>query len=227
MPKQVVVPIVLIFTLLLLLLLPFFFTEVLAAALLKLRLEPHAAILIVAAMLLGGAVNIPVKRIPRKELVAVHPFAALGLARFWPQLRWVRQETVIAINLGGCVIPGGLALYEAIQLFRRDQSAVLAVGVAVLINIVVCYFLAKPEPQIGIRMRPIVPAVTAAASAWLLDQAQAPAVAFIAGVIGPLVGADLLHLKQFVKETTGMASIGGAGSFDGIVLSAIFAVYLA
>lgn len=59
----------------------------------------------------------------------------------------------------------------------------------------------------------------------LAPDSTAP-VAFIAGVIGPLIGADLLHLKDVGKLGAGMVSIGGAGTFDGIVLSAIFAAYL-
>jgi uncharacterized membrane protein len=53
------------------------------------------------------------------------------------------------------------------------------------------------------------------------------AVAFVAGVLGPLIGADLLNLRDIEKITTGIASIGGAGTFDGIVLSGIVAAYLA
>lgn len=44
---------------------------------------------------------------------------------------------------------------------------------------------------------------------------------------GPLIGADLLHLRDIEKIATGVASIGGAGTFDGIVLSGIVAAYLA
>ncbi|MDH4154237.1 MAG: DUF1614 domain-containing protein, partial [Nitrospira sp.] len=47
------------------------------------------------------------------------------------------------------------------------------------------------------------------------------------GVLGPLIGADLLHLRDIEKIATGIASIGGAGRFDGIVLSGIVAAYLA
>jgi uncharacterized membrane protein len=46
-------------------------------------------------------------------------------------------------------------------------------------------------------------------------------------VLGPLIGADLLHLRDIEELETGIASIGGAGTFDGIVLSGIVAAYLA
>jgi hypothetical protein len=46
--------------------------------------------------------------------------------------------------------------------------------------------------------------------------------------VGPRVGADLLHLKDVDRiAATGVASIGGAGTFEGIVLSGILSAYLA
>jgi uncharacterized membrane protein len=46
-------------------------------------------------------------------------------------------------------------------------------------------------------------------------------------VLGPLIGADLLHIRDVEALETGIDSIGGAGTFDGIVLSGIVAAYLA
>ena len=47
------------------------------------------------------------------------------------------------------------------------------------------------------------------------------------GVLDPLIGADLLHFRDIEALETGIASIEGAGTFDGIVLSGIVAAYLA
>jgi uncharacterized membrane protein len=98
---------------------------------------------------------------------------------------------------------------------------------AVFINIVVCYWTAKPVKGIGIAMPGLLPPMLATTSALLLVPDQAPPVAFVAGVLGPLIGADLLHHRDIEKIATGIASIGGAGTFDGIVLSGIVAAYLA
>jgi uncharacterized membrane protein len=87
--------------------------------------------------------------------------------------------------------------------------------------------MAKPVEGIGIAMPGLLPPLIAAMSAVLLVPDQAPPVAFVAGVLGPLIGADLLHLRDVSKISTGIASIGGAGTFDGIVLSGIVAAYLA
>jgi uncharacterized membrane protein len=102
----------------------------------------------------------------------------------------------------------------------------IAVGAAAVVNVAVCYFLACPVPRLGIALPGLVPPLVAAVLALALAPGQAPPVAFVAGVAGPLVGADLLHLKDIQKISAGLASIGGAGTFDGIVLSGIVAAYV-
>ena len=78
--------------------------------------------------------------------------------------------------------------------------------------------MAKPVEGVGIAMPGLFPTLLAAMSALLLVPEQATPVAFVAGVLGPLIGADLLHLRDIEKIATGIASIGGAGTFDGLVL---------
>lgn len=211
----------------LLILLPVLFGHILASALLKLHLEPGVALLLALGMLIGGGINLPIWRIPRTEPVPVHPLSILGMADFWPHLMRVRYETVIAVNVGGCLIPGALAIYEFFHLILGGWSAVGSVLLASGINTWVCYRLARPLPNVGIVMPALIPPLVAATCAVLLLPGNAPPVAFIAGVMGPLLGADLLHLREIPRISTGMASIGGAGTFDGIVLSGIIAVYLA
>ena len=81
---------------------------------------------------------------------------------------------------------------------------------------------------VGILLPGLVPAAVAAILALIFAPSAAAApVAYVAGVAGPLIGADLLHLKEIEQSTVGMASIGGAGTFDGIVLAGIVAAYLA
>ena len=42
----------------------------------------------------------------------------------------------------------------------------------------------------------------------------------------PLIGADLLHLRDLGRRGGGLMSIGGAGTFDGIVISGFLATML-
>jgi uncharacterized membrane protein len=213
--------------LLLLAMLPFAFGQLFASALIKLKLEPTTALLVVIGIFLGSAVNIPVKRISRRESMWSDPLAVFGLAGWWPVLHRVRRETVIAVNVGGCLIPVTLAIYETAHVITMGWQPLAGLGLAVLINTVVCYWMARPIEGIGIAMPGLLPPMLAALSALLFVPDQAPPVAFVAGVLGPLIGADLLHLRDIEKIATGVASIGGAGTFDGIVLSGIVAAYLA
>jgi uncharacterized membrane protein len=95
----------LILFLILLVLLPLLFIQILAAALLKLKLDPDTALLLMVAIIFGSAINIPVRRVIRDEVVHVHPFAIFGLMGLWPNLVRMKRETMIAVNLGGCLIP--------------------------------------------------------------------------------------------------------------------------
>ncbi|MCP9456824.1 MAG: DUF1614 domain-containing protein [Nitrospira sp.] len=217
----------LLFFFVLLVLLPLFFGHLFTAALIKLKLEPQIALLVVIGIFIGSLINLPVRRIARIEAVPVDPLAIFGLQGWWPVFQRMRRETVIAVNVGGCVIPTALAIYETAHLVMAGRQAMRGLLFAVLINTMVCYWMAKPVQGVGITMPGLLPAVVASVSALLLVPDHAPPVAFVAGVLGPLIGADLLHLRDIEKITTGMASIGGAGTFDGIVLSGIMAAYLA
>jgi uncharacterized membrane protein len=206
---------------------PFLFADIMVSALLKLHLSAPAAVLLVLAIFLGGLINIPVKRIVRNAEVPVFPFAVFGFFGFGPRFRRVRMETVIAVNVGGCLVPTGLAIYETAHILAAGAAAAGALGLAVFASIAVCYALARPIPGVGIALPALVPPLLAALLAVLLAPEHATPLAFVAGVLGPLVGADLLHLGKIELISTGMASIGGAGTFDGIVLSGIVAAYLA
>jgi uncharacterized membrane protein len=91
----------------------------------------------------------------------------------------------------------------------------------------VSYYSAQVVPGIGIQMNALVAPLTAAMTAMLLTGGTAAApVAFAGGVLGTLIGADLLHLPQIERMTPGVLSIGGAGVFDGIALCGLFALLL-
>ena len=77
---------------LLLALLPLVFAQLLVVSLAKLHLSGTSALLLVIGVVLGGFVNIPIKRIQHVATRAVHPLAVYGLLDFWPELRRVRRK---------------------------------------------------------------------------------------------------------------------------------------
>ena len=210
----------------LLLLVPFFLANAFLAALAKLGLGPISSFLVALSIFLGGAVNIPVARIEQTEIVEYQPVQLLGLDRLLAQPVQRRSFTVIAVNVGGCLVPTILAGYQVGRVAMEAPSVLVAIGAALVLNVGICYYVATPVPKKGITLQPLVPAGAAALSGLLLAPTWAPPVAFAAGVLGPLIGADLLHLDDIAEIGTGMASIGGAGTFDGVVLSGLVATLL-
>lgn len=206
------------------LLLPLLFANAMLTALAELGLGPAASLWAAFGIFFGGLVNIPVKRIARDVQVESPMLALFGLDRLTaPRAR--RRYTIIAVNLGGCVVPCLLAAYQLLRL--TNEGAFAAAVVAAVVNTLVCYAVARPVQGIGIAMPALVPALAAALCALVLAPEAPAAVAFFAGVLGPLVGADLMHLREIRRMSTGLASIGGAGTFDGIVISGLAATLLA
>jgi uncharacterized membrane protein len=172
-------------------------------------------------------VNIPFKTIPRDEEFFVEPFGLYGLGPLFTRLRIRRSHTTLAVNLGGCLIPCVIAIYETVRVAFRGPGALVTLIIITLISVLVCFRISRPLPGIGISMPALIPPLITASLSLLFIPDFAPPVAFVAGVLGPLIGADLLRLKEMTRIAGGMASIGGAGTFDGIVLSGLIAALLA
>jgi uncharacterized membrane protein len=139
-----------------------------------------------------------------------------------PSLGGTAQRTIVAVNVGGAVIPTLLSLY---LLFVHR----LFVGGAIAVAIVggISHALARPVAGKGITMPVWAPPIAAAVTALLLAPDAAPALAYAAGSLGTLLGADVANLGRLRELRAPLVSIGGAGTFDGIFLTGIFAVLLA
>lgn len=213
-------------------LMPLLMFDVMQKALQRLHLTPVAAVLLVAGMFVGSLVNIPVHRFTRdapQPESGWGPLGNLGFGPDSPQSQSLKYESVIAVNLGGCVIPCLIALWQIPGLIQAGD-AMWRLGIVAAVNIAACYFAARPVPGIGIMIPGLVSPLVAVLMTWLVCPAEMTgrvAIAYVAGILGPLVGADLLHLKDITRVPVGMLSIGGAGTFDGIVLSGILAALLA
>jgi len=211
----------------LVLLLPFLVANAMLTALAKLGLGPGSSLLAVLGIFLGSTLNIPVTRVEHETVVDYVPNQLLGIGRLLSRPVQKRMYTVIAVNVGGCLVPVAFAGYQLARLARSAPSVLPVALVAIGINVGVCYYFATPVPETGITMPAFVPAAAAAICGLALAPGWAPPVAFSAGVLGPVMGADFLHLDEIAEIGPGMASIGGAGTFDGIVLSGLVATLLA
>jgi len=187
----------------------------------RLGISPGTAMFLLLASLLGSYVNIPIAHYPEETVVVAQRVDFFGTEYILPtEVDW--PGTVIAINLGGAVIPILLSLY----LLARNRIWLPAIAATAVVS-VVCFALARPVQGAGIVIPVFIPFIAAGAVSCLLAWSQAPAVAYVSGSLGTLIGADLMNLGNIRGLGTPVASIGGAGTFDGIFVTGIFAVVLA
>lgn len=222
---MIYLPVTLLLFVLLLLLLPFLWfalaIDIVDVAVAKLGFSPNVALLFLTLVILGSTINIPLYRV-EAPVEPVDDFRQMWLQEFMGiPLQKVQRSTIVALNVGGGLIPVLLALYQFVH-----TDAALAIILVTSIVTLVSYYAAQVVPGIGIRMNPLLAPATAALSAVLITSTHAAPVAFAGGVLGTLLGADLLHLKDIQSMSSGVLSIGGAGVFDGIALCGLFALLL-
>jgi len=222
-------PFFIILFLLLLLLLPvlfFVYTGGIIAVLHKLGFSPFIGYLLLFLSLFGSVINIPVKKIKSSSpLTSEKEITFFGMHYNVPVIQ--SQETVIAINLGGAIIPILVSLYEILRLlFLGKMWLFFASLIAILIITVICHSFARPVKGIGIAIPIFIPPLATAAVSLILAWHNPSIVAYIGGTLGTLIGADLINLKRITGLGAPVASIGGAGTFDGIFLTGILAVLL-
>ncbi len=175
---------------------------------------------LVVVSLAGSLVNIPlrVRDVPGEP----QQFRIGHYVFFRPP---VMQRQVIAINVGGAVIPLVLSAWVLAENQSFWQTGVATVTVGLVTN-----RIARRVPGKGIEMPALLPPAVAALSALILSAGagggEATAIAYASGTVGTLVGADLLNLRNLRDMGPGMMSIGGAGVFDGVFLSGIVAAFL-
>jgi uncharacterized membrane protein len=190
-------------------------------AYLRIGVSSGAALLLLFGSLIGSYFNIPIAQLPHEHVISAREVDFFGMRYSVPVVvQW--PGTVIALNVGGAIIPTAMSAY---LLFRYQLWANGCLAIAVVA--IGCYWLAQPVQGLGIALPIFVPAVVTSITALALSRPYAPQLAYIAGSLGTLIGADLLNLGKISGLGTPIASIGGAGTFDGIFLTGIISVLLA
>jgi uncharacterized membrane protein len=194
---------------------------VLRYAYMRLGVSPRGALVLLFGSLIGSYFNIPLVELPEQQVVSGQEVDFFGMRYAVPVVEnW--PGTLIAVNVGGAVIPTFMSIYLLVKNALWVQGAL-----ATLVVALVCYWLSQPVPGVGIAEPVFVPAVTTAIAAIVLSRENAAPLAYISGSLGTLIGADLLNLGNIRGLGAPVASIGGAGTFDGIFLIGIVAVLIA
>ena len=196
--------------------------RVLRYAYMKLGVGPGMALALLFGSLIGSYFNIPVTILPGHTIQTGEIVDFYGMRYVVPYVTSWPPGTVLAVNVGGAVIPTLMSTY----LVLRYQLWVKA-AIAVVVIAIVIHASATPVQGVGIAVPVFAPVIATAILAFILSREYAAPLAYIGGSMGTLIGADLMNLDKIGGLGAPVASIGGAGTFDGIFLTGILAVLLA
>ncbi|MDD1757264.1 MAG: DUF1614 domain-containing protein [Methanotrichaceae archaeon] len=207
----------------------FLFLDVASTAFMRLGFSWGFALILLLASLLGSGINIPIFRIHSSTpLVRDSCIQVFGVAYCIPVIDNIYESTLVAINLGGAIIPSLISLY---LLYKFPQSIIFAV-LAVLFVSLLMYKIARPVKGLGIVTPALLPPLIAAMVTLVITAFFSSPneykfiIAYVGGTLGTLIGADLFNLSKVRDLGAPIASIGGAGTFDGIFLVGLLAVLL-
>ena len=185
---------------------------------------PLTIILTMVACLIGSSINIPLYKIETKAPIVRDEYVRwLGITYRIPRVSYGEASTQVAVNVGGALIPTSLSVY---LLSISSTSIVILSLISVLIVTLVTHLVARPVKGVGVVTPAFISPIVAAVSAILLSPAHPVIIAYVAGTLGTLIGADLLNLGKIPDLGAPVASIGGAGTFDGVFLTGIIAVLI-
>jgi uncharacterized membrane protein len=196
--------------------------RILRYAYMRLGVGPGAALALLFGSLIGSYFNIPITVLPGPPPVQSGEIVEFFGMRYVVPVVVSWPGTVLAVNVGGAVIPTIMSTYLVIRYQLWLKAAIATAAIAFIIH-----SMATPVPGIGIAVPVFAPVVATAILAFILSREYAAPLAYIGGSMGTLVGADLLNLDKINGLGAPVASIGGAGTFDGIFLTGILAVLLA
>jgi uncharacterized membrane protein len=189
-------------------------------AYLQLGLTPAQAMFLLIGSLIGSFINIPVTVISTNSVMSDKMVEFFGMRYpIPPATDW--GGTVLAINVGGAIIPVVMSVFLLIR-WQLWSAGLLATAVVAAI----CYWFSSPVPGMGIAVPVFIPAIAATVLALLLSRQSAAPLAYIAGSLGALIGGDLLNYGKLADLGAPILSLGGAGTFDAVFLTGVIAVLI-
>ena len=173
------------------------FFGVLQRVLDRMYLKDSTALMFIAAIIIGSFIDIPI----------------------------ARGDQELIVNVGGALVPLALVVYLWVKAgTTKEKVRSLLAAVATSIGLVIASYFIGVEPGTIVDPLYVFP-IVAGLIAYLAGRSRRSA--FIAAILGVIL-YDISHYVWLVSSgTRGTTDIGGGGSFDNTVISALLAVALA
>ncbi len=185
--------------------------------------------------LLGSAVNFPVKEVVSNQpVVFQREVSFFGFKWVFPEITLGKQKTIIAVNLGGAIVPILVSIYLLVYSIPVSELnptlTYLKILIVTILVAIVAKKLSRVIPGLGIALPGFIPPLLTTIATLIVFRVYVLSnpyiIGYISGTMGTLIGADLLNLHKITRLGVPMVSIGGAGTFDGIFLTGVVSVFL-
>ncbi len=182
-------------------------------------------LIIVSVLIFAGVAHRVLDRLRLSDKAALLIIIAIVISTiFIPDINISKN---ISFNIGGFVIPMGLAIYLFVKADTRKEKwrAIIAAIVAGLAIYLTQRYILPAEPEAQMIEPNYVYAILAALIAYVLGRSRRAA--FIAGVVGVVISDIIQMVINMNNNIPAATRFGGAGGVDTTVLAGVLAVLLA
>jgi len=134
----------------------------------KLGLSPNSAALLLGSTLFGSMINLPLFKITSDENESINNLK--GPRLLFTSMQPFTGTTIIAVNVGGALIPIFFSLY----LIFFHQLNPLQFIPAIMVVSYISYIFSRPIQGLGVGIPVFIAPVTAALVALIIAPAQSP-----------------------------------------------------
>lgn len=177
-------------------------------------------LLVLAVLIYFGLLQRILDRMRLSDKMALAFIGAMAVGTFLPN---IPLGLGLSINIGGGLIPIGLAVYLIATADEREEK-IRAIVASLLTGLAVYAGgrLLPSEPETMMVDPLIVFSIFAGLIAYIFGRSRRGA--FVAGVMGILI-SDIIYAVGLAGQPAGTA-IGGAGVFDAAIISGVIGVAL-
>ena len=200
-----------------------------------LGLPPELTMFLFLLSLFGSLINIPLwEVVSREPTITFRKISFFGVTWYLPDLGLGARRTLVTLNVGGALVPIIISTYILVYLIPSREPSPLATYLKLLVVLAVVTLVvqrtSRPIRGLGIATPAFIPPMTTVLFTLIFyslgPMSNPYLIAYTAGTLGTILGADLLNMKKFTSLGAPVVSIGGAGTFDGIYMTGLASVLL-